>query len=441
MKDFLFLIEFRYVILIAWFLTSLWGLYISTYRSLIDRVRAGITPVPNNDNTNKLLSSLLAAPNHQRPYHIESAFLSSIQIILGTIAFSCFLKTYFAYENAGWVLCIGLSFILAFLWERAWIGIASQSLAASSFLPLHLKFGKPLMFGVRAICFPISIILRQIEKFMHSWTDPQIEVKDEKNELAEHIRTLSRESSTLDPEVFEIVGNTLEMGHLHVRDILVPRNQVQVLNCEDTLEENLQIARTCGHTRLPVCKGNLDHCIGIIHVKYAFRIMCEGKSIDFKSLSKAPAILSTEEPLPVALRKMMKWKVHMALVRDEFGGIDGVITLEDILEEVVGEIQDEFDSDEKTVRKSGANKWKISGMSPVHELPEELVTDSKEELTSFGGLITEELGRIPEEGETLTLNNMHIKILQADETRVHLAEVRIQDQDNKKEPDSTEEIK
>ena len=80
-------------------------------------------------------------------------------------------------------------------------------------------------------------------------------------------------------------------------------------------------------------------------------------------------------------------------------------------------------------------------MSPVHELPEELVTDSKEELTSFGGLITEELGRIPEEGETLTLNNMHIKILQADETRVHLAEVRIQDQDNKKEPDSTEEIK
>ena len=137
MKDFLFLMEFRYVILIAWFLISLWGLYISTYRSLIDRVRAGITPVPNNDNTNKLLSSLLAAPNHQRPYHIESAFLSSIQIILGTIAFSCLLKTHFAYENAGWVLCIGLSFIIAFLWERAWIGIASQSLAVIRELGLN----------------------------------------------------------------------------------------------------------------------------------------------------------------------------------------------------------------------------------------------------------------------------------------------------------------
>ena len=72
--------------------------------------------------------------------------------------------------------------------------------------------------------------------------DPQIEVEDEKNELADHIRTLSRESSTLDPEVFEIVGNTLEMGHLHVRDVLVPRNQVLVLNCDDPMEDNLKIA-------------------------------------------------------------------------------------------------------------------------------------------------------------------------------------------------------
>ena len=80
-------------------------------------------------------------------------------------------------------------------------------------------------------------------------------------------------------------------------------------------------------------------------------------------------------------------------------------------------------------------------MSPVHELPKELVTDPKEEVTSFGGLITEELGRIPEEGETLTLNNMHIKILQADETRIHMAEVRIHNQDDQKETDFNEEIK
>jgi CBS domain containing-hemolysin-like protein len=122
---------------------------------------------------------------------------------------------------------------------------------------------------------------------------------------------------------------------------------------------------------------------------------------------------------------MMRWKVHMALVRDEFGGIDGVITLEDILEEVVGEIQDEFDAEENTVQSSGNGKWKVSGLSPVHELPKELAVVEEEELSSFGGLITKELGRIPEVGESLTLYNMHIKILEADDTRVLLTEVTL----------------
>lgn len=430
MNELIILEKFKYFILTLWLLVSFWGLYVSTLRVFLDRVRAGITTIPDDQNSDKLLGSLFAAPNHERPYHVESAFLSSLQIILGTTSFIFLSKQIFTNNNINLFWCFGLSAFLAFLWERAWIGIASQSFAASSFLNIHLRLGKPLMLAARFICLPISVILTQIEKFVHSVSDPKIEVEDEKNELADHIRTLSRESSTLDPEVFEIVGNTLEMGHLHVRDVLVPRNQVQVLNYEDPIEECLKIARSSGHTRLPICKGNLDHCIGIIHVKYAFRLMCEGKSVDFKSLSKAPAILSADDPLPVALKKMMKWKVHMALVQDEFGGIDGVITLEDILEEVVGEIQDEFDSEEEAVVKSGSNKWKISGMSSVHDLPEELEIKSEEELTSFGGLITKELGRIPERGESLSLYNMNIKILEADETRIHSTEVKLNKKDS-----------
>ena len=216
------------------------------------------------------------------------------------------------------------------------------------------------------------------------------------------------------------------MGHLHVRDALVPRNQVQVLDCQDSIEKNLAIARTCeDFTRLPICEGNLDHCIGIIHVKYAFRILSEGKDINLRKLSKKPAVLSANDPLPMALRKMMRWKVHMALVRDEFGGIDGVITLEDILEEVVGEIQDEFDAEENKILKIGNGKWKVSGLSSVHELPQEFRVEEEEELTSFGGLITKELGRIPEMGETLKLKDLQIKILESDETRIFSTEVKL----------------
>ena len=205
------------------------------------------------------------------------------------------------------------------------------------------------------------------------------------------------------------------------------------MDCQDSIEKNLEIVRNCGHTRLPICEGDLDHCIGIIHVKYAFRLLSEGKKINLRKLSKEPAILLTDDPLPVALKKMMRWKVHMALVRDEFGGVDGVITLEDILEEVVGEIQDEFDAEENTIQQSGVGKWKISGLSSVHELPEELGVDEEEELTSFGGLITKELGRIPEIGENLRLKKLQIKIIEADETRVLLTEVSLLNSIEKKD--------
>jgi CBS domain containing-hemolysin-like protein len=223
------------------------------------------------------------------------------------------------------------------------------------------------------------------------------------------------------------VGNTLEMGQLKVQDIMVSRKQVQILDVEDGLERNLEIARSCGHTRLPLCEGDLDHCLGIIHVKYAFRLLGnDPENLSLRSITKAPARVSAEDPLPLALRKMMKWKVHMALVGDEFGGVDGVITLEDILEEVVGEIQDEFDADEKDIEQVNKDHWKISGLTPLHELPEELgIDEEEEEVASFGGLITQEFGKIPEPYETLKLGNLDVTILEADETSVGLAEVRL----------------
>ena len=424
MSEFHFLFDNRLFLLFTWLLVSVWGLYVNTYRAFVDRVRAGVSSQPDAKTNNKLLHALLAAPNHERPFHIEAALLSSLQIMIGTVTFYTFLRQGVDSFSAWLIFYFLGSAGIAILWERTWTGIASRSIAASSYLSLHLKIGWPFMLLIKIISFPLNLVFIQIERIMGKIVDPKIEVADEKNELADHIRTLSRESSTLDPEVFEIVGNTLEMGHLHVRDVLVPRNQVQVLDCQDSIEENLQIARNCGHTRLPICEGDLDHCIGIIHVKYAFRLLSEGKKIDLRKLSKVPAMLSTEDPLPVALRKMMRWKIHMALVQDEFGGIDGVITLEDILEEVVGEIQDEFDAEENTIQKSGNGKWKVSGLSPVHELPEELGVE-EEELTSFGGLITKELGRIPEVGEIFKLKNLHIKILEANETRIQLTEVTL----------------
>jgi CBS domain containing-hemolysin-like protein len=410
-------------LLILWVLCLVTGLYLGVFRSMIDRIRAGIsTPPGEGSRSGKLLDSILGEPNHARPLHVEAALLSSLQLFFGFFYLSSILSNNSLFNFT-------VSFGLAFLSERLFSGAIPKMLASASRKDVHLTIGYPFALISRLLTWPFSFLLVKIEAaFSHSGPNGT-EGEQEENEVADHIRTLSREGSNLDPDIAEIVGNTLEMGQLKVQDVMVSRKQVQILDVEDGLERNLEIARTCGHTRLPLCEGDLDHCLGIIHVKYAFRLLGkDSRELSLRSITRAPALVSAEDPLPLALRKMMKWKVHMALVGDEFGGVDGVITLEDILEEVVGEIQDEFDADEKYIEQLNQHSWKISGLTPLHELPESLgINEEEEEVTSFGGLITQEFGKIPGAFETLLLRNLEVTILEADETRIGLTEVRLLD--------------
>ena len=388
---------------------------------MIDRIRAGIsTPPGEGSRAGKLLDSILSEPNHARPLHVEAALLSGLQLFFG---FFYLLGVWLDPLNIYHIL---VSFSLAFLGERLFSGAIPKFFASSGKNEIHLAIGYPFALLARLLTWPFSFLLMQIEVASSNVQNGE-EGQSEENEVADHIRTLSREGSNLDPDIAEIVGNTLEMGQLKVQDIMVSRKQVQILDVKVGLEKNLEIARTCGHTRLPLCEGTLDHCLGIIHVKHAFRLLGnDSQKLSLRSITRAPAMVSAEDPLPLALRKMMKWKVHMALVGDEFGGIDGVITLEDILEEVVGEIQDEFDADESDIEQLNEESWKIAGLTPLHELPEELgINEEDEEVASFGGLITQEFGKIPEAYETLKLRNLEVTILEADETRIGLTEVRL----------------
>ena len=413
------------VLLLVWAGLAIGSFYIGLYRSFVDRIRAGLTPMPGDEaKSSRLIERLLQAPNQDRPFHTEAALLSSLQVLLGFYALSLISESFFPTT-----LFYGLAEISVFLVvitiERITAGLLPRWMSTQTFLQFHLRFGYPWMFAVRTLSSPLNKFLQKFDSLLLKTNSENSVEKEDENDIADHIRTLGREGSNLDPEIFEILGNTLEMGQLHVKDVMIPRNQVQILDKQNSLENNLNFARSCGHTRLPLCEGDLDRCLGIFHVKYAFRYLGTDQSLDLKSHLKAPALVSADEPLPVTLKKMMRWKVHMALVRDEFGGVDGVITLEDILEEVVGDIQDEFDADEEFVEELEIGRWKIPGQTPMHELPEELgLDDSDEELTSLGGMITREVGRIPEKGEVFTLQNLEINILEADETKVLSVDVK-----------------
>ena len=222
-----------------------------------------------------------------------------------------------------------------------------------------------------------------------------------------------------------ILRNALKLRGLVVSDILLPRHQVQYLDLNDPLEANLELTRQTGHTRFPLCQGDLDRCIGLIHIKDIFRQGGDPKRLDLRRIRRTILRFSPQDPLELVLPRLLGQKTHMGLVVDEFGGTQGIVTLEGILEELVGDIQDEFDAEEEEIQAVGEGRYLISGLTPIHELEGTFgIEISNEDVSTFSGLITSELGRIPDKGEELALEGMEIHIDEVDEKRVIAATVQ-----------------
>lgn len=225
----------------------------------------------------------------------------------------------------------------------------------------------------------------------------------------------------------KIALRSLDLSEISVYDILLPRNQVQIFDINDGIAANLEKARKTGHTRFPLCRDDLDHCIGFVHIKDIFRSRQPVESLELEKLARPIIRFDQNQRLDRVLQVLLQKRVHMALIEDDFGGILGVITMERILEELVGEIQDEFDKEEKMIVPLKKDFYKISGLTPLHEVEDQLGIDNLEndEVSSFGGLITYHLGRIPQKGEIVEIGPLVINILETDETRVILTNVRI----------------
>lgn len=241
------------------------------------------------------------------------------------------------------------------------------------------------------------------------------------------ILTLGKDGRKFTQVTEKIAFKSLDLSEICVYDILLPRNQVQIFDIEDGVSANLEKARKTGHTRFPLCKDDLDHCMGIIHIKDIFRSRLPTETLEFEKLARPILRVDQEQRLDRVLQVLLQKRVHMALVEDEFGGILGVLTLERILEELVGEIQDEFDKEERMIVGLKQDFYRISGLTPIHEVEDQLNLDDLEndEVSSFGGLITYHLGRIPEKGEVVEIGSLMITILETDETRVILTNVRV----------------
>jgi len=280
-----------------------------------------------------------------------------------------------------------------------------------------------LMFQFTTL--PIMLLLRSLKRVFFRRIG--VDLNDELNPLDVdvQIRFMGEEKQTLSPVVRKIMKHALQMQDLVVQNVLLPRNEVVICDLEKDVKASLKLMKESGHTRYPLCYGNLDKCEGIIHIKDLFRLSHACEEIDLLKHRRTVATFELDTPLEEALERMLRAQFHMALVMGEFGEIVGVVTFESILEELVGEIQDEFDREEAQIKKLRTpNTFRISGSTPIHDIEAMLgIKVGNDEVSTFSGLITGELGHIPEYGETLTVAGMQITVDSVDERRVLSAQV------------------
>jgi CBS domain containing-hemolysin-like protein len=243
--------------------------------------------------------------------------------------------------------------------------------------------------------------------------------------LEAQIRDLEEDSEIPDftQRVFK---NVISMRELVVQDVMLPRNQIQFFDINDGNEINVKLSKEAGHTRFPLCEGDLDNCMGIVHIKDIYSSDSTILQMDFKKMARPVVYVGADDHLESVLEQFLELQLHMALVRDDFGGTVGAITMENIVEELVGNIQDEFDSEVEQIEEIQEDVFIVDGLTPIHDVEEKLDMEIEEDkVSTIGGLITSELGRIPEAGQKIRLKHLEIEALEVDEKRVLSARVRV----------------
>ncbi len=218
----------------------------------------------------------------------------------------------------------------------------------------------------------------------------------------------------------EILINALGLSELSVRDILTPRNDVVVLDVHRTFKENLEVAMESKHTRFPLVDRHLDKTLGLIHIKDLLREM-QKDSPNLFALKRDLGAVSENLPLDQLLQLFLARRAHMALVVDEFGGSIGLVMLDDVLDQVVGEILDEFDDEETGFHRLSETEFMVEGWLPLHELANFVEDLDLEDpaVSTVGGYFTSKLGRIPEPGETMEIEGFLAEVTKSDDRIVH----------------------
>jgi magnesium and cobalt transporter len=229
------------------------------------------------------------------------------------------------------------------------------------------------------------------------------------------------ERNLLDADALSIIEGALQVSDMQVCDIMVPRSQMEVVSAGETPEQFVDRVIEVAHSRFPVIGESRDDVIGILLAKDLLRFYA-GREFNIRDMLRPAVFIPESKRLNVLLREFRASRNHMAIVVDEYGGVAGLVTIEDVLEQIVGDIEDEYDFDEASdnILLDHAGHYRVKAGTEIGDFNRAFGTDfPDEEFDTVGGMVIQHLGRLPKRGELIQIGGLGIQVLRADSRRVH----------------------
>ena len=234
------------------------------------------------------------------------------------------------------------------------------------------------------------------------------------------------ERNLLDAEALSMIEGVLAVSELAVRDVMIPRSQMDVVQVDDSVETFLPFVLECAHSRFPVIGDSKDEVIGILLAKELLQYFADPAGFDLRDSLRPAVFIPESKRLHVLLREFRQTRNHMAIVVDEYGGVAGVVTIEDVIEQIVGDIEDEYDFDETEgyIVPGRNGRWRVKAITEIEDFNEAFHTDfPDDEVDTIGGLVVAQFGHLPKRGEVVEFAGWRFTVQRAASRRVQVLRV------------------
>ncbi|MFW2373452.1 MAG: HlyC/CorC family transporter [Gammaproteobacteria bacterium] len=253
-----------------------------------------------------------------------------------------------------------------------------------------------------------------------------LDVPQDRDELIDLLQT-SQKRNLLDMDALTMIEGVFQVSEIQVRDIMIPRSHMVVLEADKSYEEMMPVVIESGHSRFPVIGDSRDQIVGILLAKDLLRY-CDPETrenFDIKDVLRSPVFVPESKRLNVLLKEFRSSRNHMAMVVDEYGGVAGLVTIEDVLEQIVGDIDDEHDiEDVGNIRRLGVSRYTLKALTPIEEFNQFFNSGfSDEDYDTLAGMLMKHFGHLPKRGESIMIDRFLFKVMSADSRRIKQIQV------------------